>query len=174
MASLTFLIHSLRLFSVRNLRELSSEMYVSVFSILWLSGFKPEYIIFLAVSPIIFLLLSNYLRKNFFTDNFDFLKGFILKMPAFSFVFIFTILYTVSALFPVFKIMFNSLLETNFVNILIVSFAWILITIAIFTNSGKILFGKEDESMYYIDLDLKRFILFTLPLAVFSLTGGML
>ncbi len=174
LASLTFLIHSVRLFSVRNLRELSSEVYVSLFPIIWLSGFEPIYVIFLAVSPLLLFLLSDYLRKNFFTDNFDFLRGFILRMPLFSFVFISTVLYTVSAMFPVFKVIFNSLLETNFINVLLVSLAWLLISLALFTNSGRILFGKVDEDTFYTDIDLKRFILLTLSLSLFTLAGGVL
>ena len=141
LALFTALFHSLRIFSVRNLRGGASELYPALLGLSYLS----EKAILLAALPLLLMLLSSFLRKTLLTDEIIFLKGLILKAPYISTAFVVSLVLSYTLPLFVYRV------EMDTSELVLFAAAWFFLGLSLLTNLGKILWGEPDEDLVYKD-----------------------
>ncbi len=179
LASITFLIHSLRLFLLRSITSFPAELYSTFIPIIWLLDKKDLVLgLFLAMIPIVFFVISKLLERRFGTSDLNLLSGIMVSTPKLALTVVFILLFSVlTPPFVSFSALYVSMSYTLLSFILLSG--WFVSGIALFTKLSKILFGNKRDDIEYRDLStaevvsLGGFIAVMFLSGVFYLAGGM-
>ncbi len=172
-ASLTFLIHVLRIFASRNLDTIARELYCSLMPLVWLFDKKDLVLgIFIAMVPLVVVVISTMLKKRFGTTEFTSIRGLAYPMPRFSFFSLCILLYAMGLpFFPTFFSLYESVNNTNMVIVSFVSLGWFLLGLGLITSAGKLFFREHRKDLVYEDINSKETFILTLSLFMVILAG---
>lgn len=143
LAAFTFLFHSLRLFTARNFRTLGSELYCTLLPLLYLS--QDLYLLSIVVLPLIFRLLGIFLERTLHTGEITYIRGLVAETPTFSILL--SLVLLLSYTLPL--IIFSSL---EGMTLLLLTAGTFLLSVALLTNTGRVLWGEPDRRFEYRDL----------------------
>ena len=175
LASLTFLIHSLRMINSTGLRDLSYEVYGGVMAIGWiLSGGHPVAMLWLSLVPLTIAWSSYMVRKRFGTCSSRILSGIWDYSPLLAMVIILTALFvTGTAPLPSFLFKLELLTDESFLLFLMVLGGWFFLSMSVIPSAVRMVSGMRIEAVKYIDLRKAEF-LFASGLFLFSALWGLL
>jgi len=175
LASLTFLIHSLRMLRIGGLRELSYEVYAGVMAIGWiLSGGHPFAMVWLGFIPLIVALSSYMVRRRFGTCSSKLLSGIWDYSPLLATVVILSALFvTGTAPLPTFLFKLELLTDESFFLFLTVLTGWFFLSVSVIPTAVRMVSGRRIEALYYPDLRKNEFLIAS-GFFLFSLFWGLL
>lgn len=150
----TFLFFTLRSITAKNFETLTSETYGAVLSLVWVLQGNIVYIPVFMASPIILYLTGQYIRKQFGHTELGFITGLFETMPKFSLLLILSGLYIYGMpLLISFKGIFEGTVKLGLYASSLFLLGWVLFSVAIVINLGKLLFYKPSYGFIYRDLD---------------------
>ena len=161
LASLTFLIHSLRMLNSTGLRDLSYEVYGGVMSIGWiLSGGHPVAMVWLGFVPLMIAWSSYMVRKRFGTCSTRILSGIWDYSPLLAMVVVLTALFvTGTAPLPSFLFKLELLTDESFLLFLMVLSGWFFLSMSVIPSAVRMVSGMRIEAVKYLDLKKAEFLL---------------
>lgn len=171
LASLTFVIHSLRMLALRNMMSLPAEAYSAFVPMVWLLDKKDLILgIFVAMIPVLLFALSRLLKGRFGTSDVNFLSGIIVASPRLALIIVFILMFSTftppfSTFLALYMSMENLLLSTALL------LGWLIGGVALFVKVSGILLGSKKEDVDYKDLSAVEMVSFGGFLAVMLLSG---
>ena len=164
-------LHGIRLFRVRNLKDLTAEIYCSVVPLVWFLP-EPGFVVVAGIGPLLIGVFENILRSRLGTSEMKVLGGMVTVMPLTGWTLLILVLY--SAGVPPFGpslLKFLPSLTGSSLLLTALSASWFLITAGSLLRIGDLLFGRGREDLFFTDSG-KLGVLFPLALVLLSSVLG--
>ncbi len=170
LAGITFLIHSLRIFSAGGIKRISFEVYAGVMAIGWLlGGGSINAMLWLVTIPLMVAWSSYMVRTRFGTCRTDLLTGIWDHSPKMASVLILSALFvTGMAPLPSFLFKLELITDESLFLFMVVLTGWFFLCLGIIPSLVRMLSGPRIESLLYSDLRTREVLI---AFSFFSLAG---
>lgn len=157
-ASVTFLLHGLRMSASRGLRDLSHEVYAGVMAIGWiLSGGEPVAMLWLGTIPLMLGWSSYAVRSRFGSCSTRLLSGVWDHSPMLALSLVLIALFiTGTAPLPSFLFKLELLTGESLLLFVIVLAGWVALSLGVLPGVVRMLSGPRVEHLLYRDLSLRE------------------
>jgi NADH-quinone oxidoreductase subunit L len=153
-----FVLHSIKIFSCRNMNAAASELYAALFNLVWagsLAEQHPYALLILSIPPLAFKFVDRLLVKLFGNSEFVYIKGLYEEMPVFSWMLTaFALFSYIMPLFPPFMLFYRILSISSKWREFFLLIGWFCLSLGVMSKIMNLIGGKRREDLYYQDFQV--------------------
>ena len=171
LAVATMIIHGLRIFRARNLRDMMADLYCGSLPAVWLLP-DPVFVILAGSGPLLVGMIEYVLRRRFGTTELRSVRGLIEGAPVVGWLLLISVLHS-SGVPPlgVSVVKFSPDVAVGLSVYTLFLLGWFLIGSGSIIRVADIVFGRPREDHIYVDIGLRDTSLLILIIAVSSAVG---